>query len=114
MTRINSRQKGASYEREVAKKWTEETGMAAERGARNGVEGGDDVMVEGDAIHLECKRRKRLAVSEFVHQAVRDAGDRVPVVVMRADREDDIVLVRLKDLSRLARELNNHPHPTEE
>lgn len=101
MKRKNSRAIGASFERDVAAALCEHLGLACERGARNGVKGGDDVM-GWPGVHVECKRRAS-AVDGWLRQSERDtkAGD-VPVVVHKGPREEAMVTVRLADLRRLA------------
>lgn len=98
---INSRQKGAGHEREVARELTATLGIAAERGARNGVPGADDV-IGMPGVHVECKRRKGIAALRWLEQSIDDAGDGIPIVVMREDRGENVVMVRLADLVRLA------------
>lgn len=97
---INSRNKGASYEREVGHKLTDLLGLDCERGARNGVEGADDV-IGWPGVHCECKRRKAIAAIAWLKQSERDAGDDLPIVIMRQDRDSDVLMVRLNDLPRL-------------
>lgn len=96
-----SRSKGAGHEREVACELSLILGLPLERGARSGVEGGEDVM-GWPGVRIECKRRKSLSVMAWMNQAVRDAGDDLPIVVMRGDRGENVMLLRLKDLPRLA------------
>ena len=98
---INSRQKGARHEREVAAEIRDLLGLATTRGARIGVEGGEDVM-GWPGVRVECKRRKSIAALAFLQQAIDDAGDDLPLVVMRQDRGENVVMLRLADLPRLA------------
>lgn len=97
---INSRQKGARHEREVAKALNALFGLDAERGARNGVPGADDV-VGWPGVHVECKNYKAIAALKWLEQSIRDAGDDLPIVVMRQLRGENVVMVRLADLMRL-------------
>lgn len=51
-------------------------------------------------IHIECKRRERLNVSEAIKQATRDADrfhDGAPAVFHRRSREPWLVTMRLDD-----------------
>ncbi|MDA0334267.1 MAG: hypothetical protein O2782_03785 [bacterium] len=52
-------------------------------------------------IHLEAKRTERLNVYEALAQAIRDAGQDVPVVAHRRNGGDWIVILRLGDLLAL-------------
>jgi hypothetical protein len=98
---INSRQKGAVHEREVAGKLADLLGIEAERGARNGVPGADDV-IGWPGVHVECKRRKKIAALRWLDQSIRDTGDDLPIVIMREDRGPNVLMVRLDDLLALA------------
>jgi len=96
----NSRTKGAQGEREAAAAWTAATGLAAHRTAqRTGKHGDADVDTHAP-VHLEIKRRARIAAVEFLRQAERDAtAGRVPVVVCREDGDTEwVVMVRLDDV----------------
>jgi len=56
---------------------------------------------------VEVKLRKSLAVYEFIEQAVRDAKDvKVPVVLMRRDRDEWLVMLRMSDTLRFIKALN--------
>lgn len=96
---MNSRQKGARIEREAAKAVTA-IGIEMERGARNGVPGADDC-VGWPGVHVEVKGRKKIAAMDFMRQSVRDAKGNLPVVVMREDRGEFVLMVRLSDLPAL-------------
>lgn len=97
---MNSRSKGARHERDVARKLSELLGIQIERGARNGVAGGDDIF-GWPGVHVECKVRKTIAALAWLEQSIRDAKDDLPVVVMRKDRGENVLMVRLSDLPRL-------------
>lgn len=84
---MNSRAKGAGGERELAhvlNRGLLPQGYKAERGARSGVDGGEDVIVRSPGgsivpIRIECKRNERIdlgteALDDAIGQAVRDAG----------------------------------------
>lgn len=87
---INSRAKGASYEREVGA----ELGLVRQLDqCRDG--GGD---LEHPQLAIECKRYARhVNVPEAMAQAVRSAKGRIPVVVHRVDRAESLVTMRLSD-----------------
>lgn len=100
----NPKAKGSAGERELAAFLTAE-GFPAHRNDQRytGGRGNPDIDAMGlEAFHIEVKRVERLNVPEAMHQAERDAVDRVPVVVHRRNREPWLITLKLKDfLSRL-------------
>ena len=108
---INSRAKGARAEREAAKVWVETMAAAGiQTTARRGQQfaGGTespDVVTSQENIHLEVKRVEKGNPYQWVAQAVRDAGDKVPLVLHRRNGEEWLAIVRLRDVPRLAREV---------
>jgi hypothetical protein len=113
---INSRQKGASFEREVAKALTAE-GFPAKRGAqvsqgRWGVSAPDVIVPCLPDWHFECKRhgRARLDLDAAIAQARRDANKdlgpgkyKYSAVVHRRDHSDTLVTLTLRDFCALMR-----------
>ena len=100
---INSRAKGKVGELEARNMLRDVLGCAdAKRGQqRSGLEQAD-VVDAIPGVHIEVKRRKALAVREFMNQACNDAKmGETPMVMMREDRGDWLVMVRLGDLYRL-------------
>ena len=93
---MNSRAKGASGERELAKV-LREYGYNARRGQqyKGGADSPDVIGLDG--IHIEVKRVERLNISDAMAQSIRDAGDDVPIVAHRKNREDWLVTMRLID-----------------
>jgi len=57
-------------------------------------------------IHIEVKLRKAIAVYDFIEQAIRDCKDKVPAVLMRRDRGDWLLMLRLQDIKRFMEELH--------
>jgi len=111
---INSRQKGATFEREVAKALTAE-GFPAKRGAQVsqgqwGVSAPDVIVPCLPDWHFECKRhgRARLDLDAAICQARRDAGDfdgdayRI-AVIHRKDYCDMLVTMPFEDFCALMR-----------
>lgn len=91
-----SRDRGAKFERETAnlfKDWGHDAFRTAQHMGKTGQ--APDVKVRG--LHIECKRRRSLAVMEFYHQAVRDAAaegkGNKPTVIMRADNEPSMTMI---------------------
>lgn len=95
---LNSRNKGAAGEREVAK-------ILRERGytgARRGVQyhgGPDSPDVRGlPGFHLEVKRVEKGSIYKFMEQAREDAGwENVPLVVHRRSNEPWMVIIDLDE-----------------
>jgi hypothetical protein len=114
---INSRQKGACFEREVAKALTAE-GFPAKRGAQVsqgawGVSAPDVIVPCLPDWHFECKRhgRARLDLDAAIAQAKRDAPDVglvVPsrcqvAVIHRKDHCEMLVTLPFADFCELMR-----------
>lgn len=115
---INSRQKGAAFEREVAKALTAE-GFPAKRGAQVnqgaiwGLSAADVVAPCLPDFHFECKRhgRARFDLDAAVDQAHRDAGTSLAVVVHRKDHCQMLVTMRFNEFCTLLRR-SDFPTPT--
>jgi hypothetical protein len=112
----SQRTKGAVYEREVMREFSEFFGQTFERNIGQARDGGND----GDVgpLVLEMKRRKSLktlmswyeqaatAATERYYRKVRagqptGTGDHIPVVVMREDSGSSMVLLSLEDFLNL-------------
>lgn len=109
---MNSRDKGAVGERELAN-YLKEKGIEARRGQQH-AGGGDspDVLSAWTDVHIECKRTERLSLYDAVDQARRDSNGtgRVPIVAHRCNgntgprascRGDWLVVISLDDFIRL-------------
>lgn len=95
----SQRRKGAAGERELAHKLAAALGIhAPKRELDQTREGGCDLK-PGNLV-VEVKRRKAIAVHEFMDQAVAacDKALQIPVVAMRGDEREWLVMVRLSDL----------------
>lgn len=83
MRKTNSRNKGASGERELARK-LKEYGYEARRGQQYCGSNGDADVVGLPGIHIECKRVERLNLYDALAQSVADAKtDEKPTVFHR-------------------------------
>lgn len=104
---MNSRQKGASGERELAK-LIKAYGFEGRRGQQYSGANGDADVVGLDGIHIECKRVERLNISEAMQQSIKDHREgEVPVVMHRKNREGWLVTMRLDDFMRMYKEVQD-------
>lgn len=100
---MRSRDKGARGEREAAAAWSEATGATCRRGQQfSGSPDSPDVVTSQPDIHLEVKRVERGNPYDWVEQAVRDSGAKIPVVLHRRNKKPWLAIVRLDDVARLA------------
>lgn len=98
---MNSRAKGARAERELAKVWSEIMGGPARRGQQfSGGTESPDVVISQQNIHVECKRVEKGNPYQWVAQAVRDAGPKVPCVLHRRNGEEWLLILRFADVPR--------------
>ena len=96
---MNSKQKGAKGERELAKK-LREYNYECRRGQQyNGLEGEDVVGL--DYIHIECKRVEKLNIDEALEQAIRDSKDKIPAVFHRKNKKTWKVTMELDQWIKL-------------
>ena len=98
---VNSRQKGAAFERKVAN-ILKQYGYDCRRGQQYcGVNGDADVIgLEG--IHIEAKAVERLNIYEAMEQAKRDARENeLPAVFHKKNRKEILVTMILKDWLQL-------------
>ena len=99
--RINSKQKGAVGERELAQLLRNQGWMDARRGVQySGLKGDADV-VGVNGVHIECKRCQQVSDEKWLQQAERDARiGEIPVVIYRRNHEQWKLLIR-QDLANL-------------
>ncbi len=98
--KVNSRQKGARGERELAA-LLEEYGHTARRGQQfSGIEG-QDVVHNIPGVHVEVKRVENLRLYPALAQAKRDAKTKVPLVMHKKNGEDWVAIMRAEDLLSL-------------
>ena len=104
----SSRTKGATFEREICIQIRETLGVDAKRNLVQTREGGGDILLAGYV--LECKRRAKIAVYEWLEQAdgACTLGEK-PVVVCRGDNKEALVIMRFDDFLPL---LGNELDPT--
>lgn len=98
---MNSKEKGARGERELAKKLYE-YGYDTRRSQQYCGANGDADVVGIDGLHIECKRVERLNLTDAMDQAKRDArSGEMPVVMHRKNHEEWKVTLRLDDFMKL-------------
>lgn len=113
MKKINSKQKGAAGERELAKTLGG-YGFKTRRGQQYCGLNGDADVVGLPGIYIECKRVERLNIHDAVAQAVNDSGAKnlpfgydLPTVFHRKNNCDWLVTMRLDDWMEIYREWEN-------
>ncbi|MBQ8994531.1 MAG: hypothetical protein IJ091_01825 [Oscillospiraceae bacterium] len=98
---MNSREKGARGERELAEKLRQYGYGDARRGQqfRGGEESPDVLGLPG--IHIECKRVEKLNIYDAMDQAKRDAVISIPAVFHRRNNRKWLVTMELEDFMAL-------------
>lgn len=110
---VNSRNKGAAGERELAGK-LRDYGYNARRGQQYCGANGDADVVGLPGIHIECKRVERLNIDEAMWQARRDAKEHeIPAVFHRKNGQSWNVTMKLDDWMELYSEWWNGTRPKE-
>ena len=103
---VNSKKKGARYEREIASLLRAE-GYSARRTAQYAGNTGDAADVIGlPGIHIEAKRQEQLRIYDWMQQAIRDSANtgNLPAVFFRKSNEQTMVCMRFADWIQLYRE----------
>lgn len=101
---INSKQKGARFERTLASKLRDE-GYDCRRTQQYCGNTGDASDVIGlPGIHIEAKHQERMQLYDWMAQAVRDAKDGLPTVFHKKNNADILVTMRFDDWIQLYRE----------
>lgn len=95
---VDSRAKGARFERTLAK-MIREYGYEAERGCQHsGGKDSPDVKTNMKGIHIEAKNVEHLNMWNALEQSQRDAGeDKVPVVMFKRNRSKTYVCMPFED-----------------
>lgn len=96
---VNSKQKGARFERLLASKFRDQ-GYEARRTAQYCGNTGDAADVIGlPGIHVEAKHQEQMRLYEWMSQAVRDSKGsyRLPAVFHKKNNADILVTMRLED-----------------
>lgn len=106
---MNSRNKGAAGERELAgllKKY----GYDCRRGQQFCGANGDADVVGLPGVHIECKRVEKLSLDKAFAQAERDAREgEIPAVFHRKNRETWKVTLSMDDFMELYKKAMHDP-----
>lgn len=103
---MNSKQKGARFERELASKLRAE-GYECRRSAQYAGNTGEAADVIGlPGIHIEAKHQETMRLYEWMAQAVRDSQKtgNLPAVFHRKNNADLLVTMRFEDWIQIYRE----------
>jgi hypothetical protein len=101
-----SKRKGKRGELEAAAEIRRILKVDASRGRQYcGSDDAPDIRTAIAEVHFEVKRTEALRLQEALDQAIRDAGEKIPVVLHRANNRPWLAIVRLEDLPRLAVQL---------
>lgn len=104
---MNSRQKGARGERELANV-LKEYGYDTRRGQQYSGTNGDADVVGLPHIHIECKRVEKLNIDKAMQQSMDDARENeVPVVMHRKDRQRWLVTMTMDEWMRFYERWNS-------
>ena len=105
---MNSREKGARGERELASK-LREYGYDCRRGQQYCGANGDADVVGLPGIHIEAKRTERTAMYDWLAQAKRDAREgEIPTVFHRKNDSRWLVIMDLDDWIQIYKEYNEN------
>lgn len=107
MAKINSKDKGKRFERQLAEIFRSYGYEEARRTAQYCGNTGDAADVVGlPGIHVEAKHQERMSLYDWVHQAQRDAEGtgKEPVVFHKANRKEILVTMSLPTFMKLYKE----------
>jgi N-dimethylarginine dimethylaminohydrolase len=108
-----SRTRGATYEREVANEIFDMLGIRIKRNLKQYQQSEEGDLILGQFL-IECKRRKKIAVHEFMEQADKACEPgQTPVVIMRADGKKSLAMMHLPDLLKLLGSELEDPHQSQ-
>ena len=99
MARINSKEKGKRFERELAS-ILRDYGYEARRTAQYCGNTGDASDVVGlDGIHIEAKHQEKISIFDWMKQAINDSSKTgyLPTVFFKKNRSEILVTMRLTD-----------------
>ena len=113
--KINSKQKGARFERELARIFREHGYDDARRTAQYCGNTGDASDVIGlPGLHVEAKHQERMTLYDWMAQAKRDAkGKRLPAVFHKKNNAPILVTMELDDFLEIYKEWEAGQAPEE-
>lgn len=101
------RNKGATYERELASQINETLGTDIARNLSQSRDSGNDLTL--GRFRIEAKRRAGIAVYDWLEQCEVGCGKtQTPIVIARADKKKSIVILRLEDFLGIVKTHNLH------
>ena len=103
MGKINSKEKGKRFERELAS-LLREHGYDARRTAQycgNNEDASDVVGLPN--IHIEAKHQEKMELYKWMEQAKRDAKGTIPAVFHKKNRADILVTLQIDDFLEIYR-----------
>ena len=100
---INSKQKGARGERELAS-ILRSYGYECRRGQQYCGANGDADVVGLPGVHIECKRVEKLNLYDAMAQAKADSNGDIPTVFHRKNNCEWLVTMRLEDWINMYKE----------
>ena len=104
---VNSRDKGARAERDLARR-LREYGYDARRGQQFSGANGDPDVVGLPHIHIECKHVERLNIHDAMDQSRRDAREgEIPIVCHKKNHTGWLVTMDFEDFIEMYGEWNN-------
>ena len=96
-----AKQKGASFEREIADFLSKALKIEFKRGLGQARAGGKEIAdvtcKELPQIHFELKRQKRPNIKAAYAQACNDAPSKLKIIITKQDREDTLVTMELSE-----------------
>lgn len=104
---INSKQKGARFERQLAGMFKDYGYSGARRTAQYCGNTGDASDVVGlDGIHIEAKHQERMSLYDWIDQAKRDSKNtgNIPVVFHKKNRAEILVTMQFDSFMKLYKE----------
>ena len=103
---LKSRNKGKRGEREAAAEIRRLFRTDANRGCQYaGSDESPDIRTAIVRVHFEVKRAESLRLYDALNQAIADAGENIPVILHKQNRQPWVAIVRLDDLPQLAVQL---------
>lgn len=102
---INSRDKGARFERKLAAMLREHGFGDSRRGQQFCGANGDADVVGLPGIHIEAKHCETLKPYDWMEQSKRDAKDgEIPIVIFKKNHKDVLVQIGFEDFMKLYKE----------